>query len=123
MVGRVAGDDVEDAGGNAGALGELGQREGGEGGLGARVDDDGAAGGERGGGLAGDHRGGEVPGRDQRGDAGGLAPELDLGVVQVRGDALDVRAAGLLGVELDEARGVVDLAARLRRAACPARGS
>ena len=75
--------------------------------------DHGAAGGERGGGLAGDHRGGEVPGGDQGGDAGGLAPELDLGVVQVRGDALDVRAAGLLGVELDEARGIVDLAARL----------
>ena len=111
MVGRVAGHDVDDAGREAGALGELGEGEGGERGLGARVDHHGAAGGECCGGLAGDHRGGEVPRRDQRRDAGRLAPELDLGVLQVRGDALDVRAVGLLGVELDEGGGVVDLAA------------
>ncbi len=76
--------------------------------------DDGAARRQRGGRLAGQHRRGEVPGRDQRGHPDRLAPDLDLGIGQVRGDALDVRAAGLLGVELDEARGIVDLAACLR---------
>jgi hypothetical protein len=56
---------------------------------------------------------GKVPGRDQRGHPDRLAPELDLGVGQVRGDALDVRPLGFFGVELDEGGGIVDLAARL----------
>ena len=43
----------------------------------------------------------------------GLAPQLHLGRGEMRGDAFDVRAARLFGVELDEARGIVDLAPRL----------
>ena len=113
MVGASPVTTLKTPGGTAGALGELGERERREGGFGRGMDHHGAAGGEGGGGLAGDHRAGEVPGGDEGGDAGGLAPELDLGVPEVRGHALDVRAAGLLGVELDEAGGIVDLAARL----------
>ncbi len=111
--GGVAGDHVEDAARKARALGEFGQRECGERRLGGRVRHHGAAGGECGAGLAGQHGGGEVPGRDQRGDPDRLAPDLHLGVVQVRGDALDIRALGLLGVEFEEGGGIVDLAARL----------
>ncbi len=60
-VGRRSGDDREDAARDAGALGELDQRERRERRLLGGLDDHRAARGERGGGLAGDHRGGEVP--------------------------------------------------------------
>ena len=110
---RLAGDHVEDTPGQAGAFRQLRQRQRGERGLGRRVGDDGAAGGERCAGLAGKHRRGDVPRRDQSGDTHWLAPQLHLGVSKVRGHALDVRALGLLGVEFKEAGGVVDLAARL----------
>src|SRR3546814_12319183 len=53
-----------------------------------------------------------VPRRHQGGDADRLAPQLDLGIRQVRGDTHDVRPLGLLGEILDEGGAVVDLAAR-----------
>ena len=113
-LGGAAGDDVEDAGGHAGTLGEHGKGDRRErrlmGGMGHRR----AAGGERRGGLAGEHRRREVPRRHQRGHPGRLAPYLDLGAGKMRGDALDVGALGLLGIELDEGGGIVDLAAGFR---------
>ncbi len=110
---RRAGHDVEETGGQARALGQLGQRQGGEGRLGRGVDHGRAARGQRGGSLAGDHGRGEVPGRDERGHAQRLALQGHLRIGQVAGDALDVQALGLLGVEEKEGGGVVDLAARL----------
>src|SRR3546814_5604476 len=59
-------DLVDDAGGDAGALGELGQREGRIRCLGRRLDDHRAAGRQRRRALAGDHGVGEVPRRDRR---------------------------------------------------------
>ena len=82
-----------------------------------------AAGGERRADLARDHRGREIPRRDRRDDADRLADDDDAGVGAVARDGLAVDALRLLGVELDERGGVVDLAARLRPAACPARSS
>ena len=48
--------------------------------------DDGAAGGERGGGLAGQHGGGEVPRGYDPGDADRLAPYNHLRIGQMAGD-------------------------------------
>ena len=61
-------------------------------------------------------------GRDEGGDATGFAPHLHLGVRQMRGDAFDVRALRLFAIELDEGRGVGDLAARLRKRLALLRG-
>ena len=54
-------DDIDDAFGDAGAYGELGEREGREGCLAGGLADDGAAGGEGGADFTRDHGGGEVP--------------------------------------------------------------
>ncbi len=114
-LGGAAGDYVEDAGGNAGAFGKNGKGERRErrfmGGMGDRR----AAGGERRRRLAGEHRRREIPRRHQRGNAGRLAPHLDLGAVKMRGHALDVGTLRLLGIELDEGCGIVDLAAGFRK--------
>ena len=56
---------------------------------------------------------GKFHGVTSAGDADRLAQHRHLGVGQMRGDALDVQPLRLLGVELDEGGGVVDLAPRL----------
>jgi hypothetical protein len=107
---RLAGHHVEDARRQAGAQPQLTQRQARKRRLLGRMQEDRAAGGERRRRLPGDHRAGEIPGRDQCCDPHRLAPHLDFGIRQMRGDAFDVRPLRLLGVELDEARRIVDLA-------------
>ena len=62
---RVAGDDVEDAGGHAGAQRKFAERQRRQRRLGRGLGDHRAADGERRRDLAGDHRGGKVPWRDR----------------------------------------------------------
>ena len=69
--GAVAGDDVEDALGEARLAADLGEEEGGEGGVFGGFEDDGVAGGEGGGDLPGEHQEREVPGDDRAADAQG----------------------------------------------------
>ena len=107
---RRAGDDRENARRDAGAIGELRQRQGRVRRLACRPDHHRAAGGERCRGLAGDHRRRKVPGRDCGRDADRLAPDAHLPAGQMRHDALDVDPLRLLGEPLDEARGIGDLA-------------
>ena len=109
---RAAGEQVEDAGGHPGALrqfaeGERGERRG-VGGLDHRR----AADRDRRRHLAGDHRGGEVPRRDRRDDADRLLDHENARIGAEGRVDLAVDALGLLGEELDERGGVVDLAAR-----------
>ncbi len=111
----MAGDHVEDARRHTGTLGQFGKRERRERRLGRGVADDRAARRQRRARLARQHRARKVPGRDERRDTDRLAPQLDLGVRQVTRHALDVRALGLLGVELDESGAIVDLAPRFRQ--------
>src|SRR5208282_4634478 len=63
--------------------------------------------------LAGDHRGGKVPRRDRGDDADRLLDDDDARIGPVGRVDLAVDALGLLAEEFDEARGVIDLAARL----------
>ena len=63
--------------------------------------------------FAGDHRRREIPRRDRRHHADRLAQGEDARVGPGRGNGLAINALGLLGVEFDEACGIVDLAARL----------
>ena len=67
--GAVAGDDVEDALGEARLAADLGEEEGGEGGVFGGFEDDGVPGGEGGGDLPGEHQEREVPGDDRAADA------------------------------------------------------
>ncbi len=120
---RGPGDDVEDARRDAGARGELGERERGVGRLRRRLAHDRAAGGERGRDLAGDHRGREVPRRDRRDDADRLAQHEDALVRLVAGDHVAVDALRFLGEPLDEATRHRRSRPSTRRAACPARRS
>ena len=60
----VAGEDVKDAGGEAGFFDELGSVEGGERGLLSRLEDNGATGGKGGANLPGKHDDGKIPGND-----------------------------------------------------------
>ncbi|KAI6776814.1 hypothetical protein HG530_000759 [Fusarium avenaceum] len=66
--------------------GELGESEGGVGSLGRRLDNDGAAGGQRRGDLSGDHGSGEVPWCDDTAHANGLADGHEGGVRSGRGN-------------------------------------
>src|SRR5690606_3413019 len=78
------------------------------------VCDAGTTGRQRGGCFPRQHGRREVPRRDQRRNSAGFTPHLDLGVWQVRGNALDVGALGFLAVEFDEGGGIGDFAPRLR---------
>jgi hypothetical protein len=108
--GRVAGDDVDDAGRDAGAVGELGQGESRQRRLGSGLHHHGAADGDRRRALAGDHRRREVPRRDGGADADRLLLHEDAVVGAVLGDDVAIDAAGFLGEELDEGSGIGDLA-------------
>ena len=63
--------------------------------------------------LAGDHRRGEIPRRDRRDHADRLLDHDDARIGAEGRIDLAIDALGLLAEELDEAGGVVDLAARL----------
>ena len=65
----AAGDDIDDAGRQAGFGEDFGEAEGAEAGLGRGFDDDGVAGGEGGGDLPGQHEEGKIPGDDLADDA------------------------------------------------------
>ena len=98
----VAGDDIDDAFGDASFLADFGEEEGGEGGEFGGFEDDGVAHGEGGGDLPTQHEEGEVPGDDLAADADGLVVGefgvAELGpsgvVVEVAGDEGDVDVAG-----------------------------
>src|SRR5271157_2688284 len=111
--GGVAGDDVQGAGWETGALRQFAQRQRRERRLQRRLYDAGAAGGQGGRAFAGDHRRREIPRRDRRHHADRLAQGQDARVGPGRGDGLAVYALGLFGVEFNETRGIVDFAARL----------
>ncbi len=108
-----AGEDVDDAGGKAGLLGELGDFEGGGGGALVRFHHDGVAGDERGADLAAHEAGGVVPGGQADDDAVGDALDPDLLVGGVGGDDVAGDAAGLLGGVGEVEGGALDLAAGL----------
>ncbi len=112
---RGAGDDIDDTGGDAGALGQLGQREGGIGGGAGGLDHHGAARRQGGAGLAGDHRRREVPRRDRGGHTDGLLDHDDVLAGLGAGDGVAVGAAGFLGEPLDKGRGVGDFALGFRQ--------
>ncbi len=112
-IARRAGHHAEHAFGDAGALGQLGQRQGGERRLAGGLDHHGAAGRQRRTGLAGDHRRREIPRRDRGGDADRLLDDDDALVLLVPRNGIAVDALGFLGEPLDEGRGVGDLTARL----------
>jgi len=76
-----AGEDIDDAGGEAGLDDELGETEATEGGLLGELENDGAAGGEGGTELPGGHEQGEVPGDDLGDDTDGLAGAVGEEVV------------------------------------------
>ena len=99
---RAAGDDVEHACRQPGALAEFRQRQRRQRRFGRGMRDDGAAGGERGRGLAGQHRGGEVPRRHHADNADRFATDDHFGVRQMAGDAFGIEAFGFLGIPLDE---------------------
>src|SRR5579872_1851365 len=65
----VAGDDVDDAGGQADALDDLGEGDGSDGGELRRLEHDSVTGGQRRGDLPGEHEQREVPGDDLADDA------------------------------------------------------
>ncbi len=111
--GRVAGDDVQHARRQAGALRQFAQRQRRERRLRRRLDHAGAAGGQGGRAFAGDHRRREIPRRDRRHHADRLAQSDDARVGPGRGNGLAIDPLGLLGEKFDETRGIVDLAARL----------
>lgn len=95
--GAVAGDDVDDAVGDAGFLGEAGHAEAGEGRLLGGLHDDGAAGGEGGAPFPGHHEHGEIPGDDLADDADGFFAGV-AEVVAANGDGLAVDFVGVAGV-------------------------
>src|SRR5919204_5970913 len=109
---RVAGEDIEHALRDAGALAELGQRERRVGRLPGGLDDHRAAGGERRPGLARDHGIREVPRRDQRAYTDRLLHDEDALVRLVRRNDVAVGALAFFGEPLDERGAVGDLAAR-----------
>lgn len=108
-----AADHVEYARRHAGALCEEGQVQSGERRGAGRLEDAGAADGERGGQLARDHRDGEVPGGDEADDTDGLVEreELARGGGGVGGDRVAAEVLALLGEPADEIRAVLDFAA------------
>ncbi len=89
-----AGEDVDDAFGEAGFVDEFGEAEAGHRGLLGELEDDGAAGGERGAELPGGHEQREVPGDDLGGDADGFAQGVG---VEVAGERERERVAGDFG--------------------------
>ncbi|MNI36638.1 hypothetical protein D3C73_906960 [compost metagenome] len=102
----IAGDHVENTGGNAGLLGQRGHGQSRERRLRRRLDDTRATGGQCRAGLAGDHRRGEVPGGDRRDDTDRLLAHDNARIALVAGNGVAVDALGFLGEPLDEARGV-----------------
>ena len=108
--GGIAGHDIEDAGGQAGALAKLGKGQRRERRFAGGMGDDGAAGGKGRRHLAGDHRGGEIPRRDDTDDPERLAAHDHFRARQMAGDALGIETLPLFGIPFDEAGGVIDLA-------------
>ncbi len=108
--GSSAGDDVEHAAGQARALGERGDGERRERRLLGRLDDDGAAGGQRRRDLARDHRDREIPRRDRGADANRLLQREQALVAPGARDRVAIDALGLLGEPFDERRAIGDLA-------------
>ena len=111
--GRIAGQQIEDAGGHAGAQREFAERERRQRRLGRGLRDHRAADGERRRDLAGDHRGGKVPWGDRRDHADRLPDDDDARIGAEGRVDLAVDALGLLAEEFDVGGGVIDLAARL----------
>ena len=111
VAGLSRGQHIHHAGRNAGLFHQGGDRERGQRGLAGRLQDDGAACGQRRADLAGGHGGGEVPRGDQHGDPDGLVDHDDL--VRAAGSGLDIAADpdGLLGVPAEELRRVKHLTA------------
>jgi hypothetical protein len=110
-AGAPAGDDVENAAGQTGLLEDMGEGEHGKGRLLGGLDDDRAAGGDRGGDLPGAHRGGEVPGGDEDARPDGLAHGEDPSLAGRVDHVSAVYADGLLGEPAEELGGVGDLGA------------
>ena len=108
-AGVTGGDRVEDPTGQPGALEDLGEGEHRQRRLLGGLDDDGAAGGERGGELAGAHRHREVPGGDEHAGPDGLAHREDAAFAGGVGHVAAVDADGLLGEPAEELGGVGDL--------------
>ena len=109
----AAGNHIEHASGNARALGQLSQRQGGVGGGAGGFDHHGAAGCQSGPGLAGDHGRGEIPGGDGGGDADGLFDHHNP-LARLGGrDGIAVGTPRLLGKPFQEGGGIGDFALRL----------
>ena len=105
-----AGDYVEDAFRNAGAFAENSERERGKRRLLRGLDDERAAGSERGTGFARDHGEREIPWSDRGDDADGLLDHDDALVGLMLRDRVAVNALPFFGEPLDERGGVGDFA-------------
>ena len=107
----VAGEDVDDAVGEAGLEGELAEAQGGERRLLGGLQDQRAAGGERRGDLPGRHQQREVPGDDLGADADRLAQRVAEDVARGDGDrlALDLRRPARVVAQVVDGRGDVAL--------------
>ena len=104
---------IEHAVRHAGALGDLGERDGRERRQLGRLHHHRAAGGQRRAGLAGDHGGGEVPGRDRGGDADRLLEHENTLVARLLRHHIAIDASALLREPIEVGGAIGDLAARL----------
>lgn len=107
---RVAGDDVEYALGDAGLLGEHGQRQRRQRRLVGGLQHHGAAGRQRRRDFSRDHRVREIPRRDRTADADRLLDREQARIRTLRRNGFAIDAAGFLGEELDIGGADVDLA-------------
>nr|WP_288020893.1 hypothetical protein [Tepidiforma sp.] len=105
-----AGDDVEDAVGEAGFGEESGEHEGGAGGVVGWLGHHGAAGGDGGPDLPGDEKEREVPGGDDTDDADRLMGDDADGIGDLLGEGFAFEVEGLGGEELEDIDGGHDFA-------------
>ncbi len=109
-IGAVAGEEIEDAGGQAGFVEDFGDEECGEGGLFGGFEDDGVAAEEGGGRFPDGDGAGEIPGGDEGDRAEGNAEGVEEAIVHEGGDGGAGEEGILVGVEVEEADGAVDFA-------------
>ena len=108
-----AGNDVDDTGGDAGALGQLGKRQRRQRCLLGRFQHTGAARGDPRGDLAGDHRDRKIPRGDRAKHADRLLEGQEALVRDRAFHDITANPARLFGEPVDEARAIGNLAARL----------
>ena len=107
----VAGDEVEDAGGQGGFVKDFGEHQGGERRLFGGFEDDGVAAEEGGGGFPDGDGAGEIPGSYQSNRAKRNAQSVEETIVHRRRNRAAGKKGVLVGVEIEQADGAIDFAA------------